>query len=206
MSNARMSVRAIAKVLGVGIGTVHRGLAGKSAAADTDDASTIQGRDGKSYRRRVKCVPAQECSICGEAHPESPDECPWDLFAQGLGPRPGTGLHAVDDPAEPNAPTPGREQDEVPRDVEHPALAIPATVQTIIRALCILDELDDLAQLADDIETVGGGAKSMVDRLALIEAAAELTERLRLQINAMAGMLDRLQRFADSMADNHSRP
>ena len=50
----------------------------------------------------MKGVAVQECSICGESHPESPDECPWDLFAQGLGPRPGTVLHAVDDPAEPH--------------------------------------------------------------------------------------------------------
>lgn len=207
MSNARMSVRAIAKVLGVGIGTVHRGLAGKSAAPDADDGSTIQGRDGKTYRRRVKSVPVQECSICGDLHPESPDECPWDLFAQGIGPWPGTGLHAVDDPAGPSAPTPAREHYEAPCDIEIPAVAAPAAVEAaVVRALCILDELDDLTQLVDDIESVSGAATLKPDAPALIASATELAERVRLQINALARVRDRLERFTEAMAGNLSHP
>ena len=207
MSNARMSVRAIAKVLGVGIGTVHRGLASGTVSTDTDDPSTIQGRDGKTYRRRAKAVSEQECSICGETHPESPYECPWDLFAQGVGPRPGAGLHAADDPTEPIAPRPGRERDEVPGDVEDPAAAIPTGVEAaIIRALCILDELDDLTRLADDIESVSSGAPSKADARALIASATELTDRLRLQINAMTQVRDRLERYAEAMAGNLSHP
>ncbi|ACV78334.1 hypothetical protein [Nakamurella multipartita] len=205
MSNARMSVRAIAKVLGVGIGTVHRGLAGKSAAPDVDDGSTIQGRDGKTYRRRMKGGAVQECSICGEFHPESPDECPWDLFAQGLGPRPGTALHAVDDPAEHISPTPGRQHDDAPRDVEPPAVAIPAAVEAaVVRALRILDELDDLTQLVDDIESVSGAATLKPDAMAVIASATELAERLRLQIDALARARDRLERFTEAMAGDLS--
>lgn len=207
MSNARMSVRAIAKVLGVGIGTVHRGLAGKSAAPDADDGSTIQGRDGKTYRRRMKGGAVQECSICGESHPESPDECPWDLFAQGLGPRPGTVLHAVDDAAEHIPPTPGRQHIDAPRDGEPPSVAIPAAVEAaVVRALCILDELDDLTQLVDDIESASGAAPLNPDAMALIASATELAERVRLQINALARVRDRLERFTEAMAGNLSHP
>ena len=207
MSDARMSVRAIAKVLGVGIGTVHRGLAGKSAAPDADDASTIQGRDGKTYRRRMKSVPVRECSICGDIHPESPDECPWDLFAQGRGPRPATGLHAVDDPADHIPPTPGEQHDDALGDVEYPAVAVPAAVEAaVVRALCILDELDDLTQLVDDIESVSGAATLKPDAMALIAAATELAQRLRLQINALARVRDRLERFTEAMAAKLSHP
>ena len=96
LSRAQMSLRAIAKVLGVDPATVHRAL-GKDPAetVDADEPAPIRGRDGKSYRRRRRRQVANACSICGERHDESPDQCPWDLFAQGLGPRPvrqGAGL------------------------------------------------------------------------------------------------------------------
>ena len=86
LSRAQMSLRAIAKVLGVDPATVHRAL-GKDPAetVDADEPAPIRGRDGKSYRRRRRRQVANACSICGERHDESPDQCPWDLFAQGGG-------------------------------------------------------------------------------------------------------------------------
>ena len=90
LTNSRMSLRAIAKVLGVGLGTIHRdlsaGIGEKGSGADDVVPNEVEGRDGKHYRRRKPVSAA--CSICGESHPAGCDECPWDLFAQGLGPRP----------------------------------------------------------------------------------------------------------------------
>ncbi len=205
MSNARMSVRAIAKVLGVGIGTVHRGLAGNAAAADTDDAPTIQGRDGKTYRRRVRGVPAQECSICGETHPESPEECPWDLFAQGLGPRPGTGLHTVDEPAEPGAPTQCEDPDTRSRASHEAVPAIPTVVEAVTRAVCIIDELDVLPQLVDHIESIGGSSDHSAHAPALTAGVRELIERLRFQFDALTSVLERLERFTDGVVAHPTR-
>jgi len=78
------------KVLGVDPATVHRALgAGDSAGADdAEELVPVRGRDVKTYPRRRRQQPAIACSTCGELHEESPDECPWDLWAQGLGPRP----------------------------------------------------------------------------------------------------------------------
>jgi hypothetical protein len=203
MSHARMSVRAIAKVLGVGVGTVHRKLAGETGAASKQNAPTIQGRDGKTYRRRTKDV-AQQCPICGASHPDTPTGCPWDLFAQGLGPRPDAGLHAVDDPAEPIVTAQGRELDPAPSGREDGALAIPAVVQAVTRAVCIVDELDVLSQLVDDIESVGGRSEWSVDEPALTEGVRELIDRLRLQFDAMTEVLDRLERFAERLATHRT--
>lgn len=195
MSNARMSVRAIAKVLGVGVGTVHRGLADAdrdTVAADTDEAPTIQGRDGKTYRRRTKNVSTPECSICGERHPESPDDCPWDLFAQGLGPRPGSGLPRVDDHVEPVAHPSDPESADPAK--ENPS--VPEVVQAVTRAVCIVDELDVLGELADEIESIGSGSGSLAGEPALTDDVRGLIERIRLQIDAMAEVLHRLERLA----------
>ena len=86
-------------------------------------------------------------------------------------------------------------------------MAIPAAVEAaVVRALCILDELDDLTQLVDDIESVSGAATLKPDAMALIASATELAERLRLQINALARVRDRLERFTEAMAGNLSRP
>jgi hypothetical protein len=86
LSRAQMSLRAIAKVLGVDVATVHRAL-GASDSAEIDDAEApapIRGRDGKKYPRR-RGPTATPCSICGEVHDGDPGECPWELFAQGVG-------------------------------------------------------------------------------------------------------------------------
>ncbi len=91
LAGVRMSVRAIAKLLGVGVGTVHRELSKSSAVpngtpGDDERLPTI-GLDGKEYPSRRKPI-RQPCSTCGEEHPTAGGECPWDLFAQGRAPHP----------------------------------------------------------------------------------------------------------------------
>jgi hypothetical protein len=69
LSRAWMSLRAIARVLGVDPATVHRAL-GAGDAIDRDDPeepASIHGRDGKSYPRRRRQQVATTCSICGES-------------------------------------------------------------------------------------------------------------------------------------------
>jgi len=92
LAGARMSIRAIAKLLGVGVATVHRELM-RSTGVPTgtpeppNTVSTL-GRDGKSYPRDLRAA-SHVCPTCGEVHPDRAPDCPWDLFAQGLGPHPG---------------------------------------------------------------------------------------------------------------------
>jgi hypothetical protein len=91
LSRAQMSLRASAKVLGVDVATVLRALGANDPAGadDAEEPAPIRGRDGKSYPRRRRQHAATTCSICGEVHDGEAGECQWDLFAQGLGPRPG---------------------------------------------------------------------------------------------------------------------
>jgi hypothetical protein len=91
----RMSCRAIAKVLGVGVATVHRELTRNSlrdppASSESDGSALVIGRDGKEYPRNRRTDPPATgpCSTCGEHHPAQTGGCPWDLFAQGRGPHP----------------------------------------------------------------------------------------------------------------------
>ena len=92
LAGVRMSCRAIAQVLGVGVATVHRELTRSvptdpSGSPASDAHDVVIGRDGKEYPRTRRTDPpaAMPCSTCGEHHPEPSGDCPWDLFAQGLG-------------------------------------------------------------------------------------------------------------------------
>lgn len=206
---AQMSLRAIAKVLGVDVATVHRALgtddrAGDAGREGTEDAAPIRGRDGKQYpRRRRPMATIATCSICGEVHKGDPDECPWDLFAQGLGPRP------VRQDGRPGASMENRERMEVVDIVVRPdhadavvhsspetttaeELQVETIVDTVTRAVCLVDELAPLPELVEEIEVAGAAAE-------LAELAAgirELIEHLRAQAVAMATLADRLERIA----------
>ena len=95
LAGARMSVRAIAKLLGVGVATVHREMVRATELApgtsgELEMPVSSLGRDGKSYPRDRRPVP-KACPTCGEVHAGGSSDCPWDLFAQGLGPHPGSG-------------------------------------------------------------------------------------------------------------------
>ena len=90
LAGARMSIRAIAKLLGVGVGTVHRELNrthpdNPNRSDDSGDLPPVLGRDGKTYSRTRRSADIL-CSTCGDRHPSGTIDCPWDLYAQGIGP------------------------------------------------------------------------------------------------------------------------
>ncbi|HEY5117006.1 MAG TPA: hypothetical protein VIJ00_15905, partial [Nakamurella sp.] len=68
LAGVRMSCRAIAKVLGVGVATVHRELTRSFPGGPSDPAggaanAGVIGRDGKEYpRTRRSALPAAPCS------------------------------------------------------------------------------------------------------------------------------------------------
>ncbi|ACV76834.1 helix-turn-helix domain-containing protein [Nakamurella multipartita] len=203
LSRAQMSLRAIAKVLGVDPATVHRALGADDSAGadDAEELAPVRGRDGKTYPRRRRQRVASACSICGELHDESLDECPWDLFAQGLGPRPvwrGAGLEG------PSHDRKGADVmvEEPPEEIEglaadgHPAVgamdAFPVVtiVDSVTRAVCLVEELDTLPQLVDEIEVAGATAGA-----GLVDVIRELTRHLRAQAATMVALVGRLERL-----------
>ena len=155
LSNAQMSLRAIAKVLGVSVATVSRdasaGAAEPALGGEESAAIKVKGRDGRQYPKRRKAA-TSPCAICGEMHEGPPDQCPWDLFAKGRGPRPGAVEHQVDAP--PATPDPSGESVAETREC---AVVGPNSLDTIVesvsRAVCIIDELDVLPELVEEIET-----------------------------------------------------
>lgn len=205
LSRAQMSLRAIAKVLGVDVATVHRAL-GANESADSNDVkelAPIRGRDGKQYPRRRRST-VGPCSICDEVHDGDPDECPWDLFAQGLGPRP---YRVEIQPAEPehHPCSPSREDTQAhPMPAEEQEVDIPlqqsisehhqasAITDSVVRAVCLVDELDVLTQIVDEIEVVGVCA----GEAELVDGIRELIEHLRTRVAAMVSLADRLERIA----------
>ena len=74
LAGVRMSVRAIAGLLGVGVCTVHREMVSLSGVPDgtpdpEDQSASTLGTDGKQYPRRRRSTAASACAICGERHP-----------------------------------------------------------------------------------------------------------------------------------------
>jgi len=206
LSRAQMSLRAIAKVLGVDPATVHRalGVDDSAGADDADEPAPIRGRDGKTYPRRRRQQVASACSICGELHEESPDECPWDLFAQGLGPRPdrvGVKQVAPDnqsrslgwtDPQAHPTPTAGQVMEAPSPQMDFAADPAASIADSVTRAVCLVDELDVLPQLVDEIEVVGITAVET----GIADGIRELIEHLRVQAATMVLLVDRLERIA----------
>ena len=211
LTNARMSLRAIAKVLGVGLGTIHRdlsaGIGEKGSGADDVFPNEVEGRDGKHYRRRKPVSAA--CSICGESHPAGSDECPWDLFAQGLGPRPtpavggdvssSTGSRSESEELEEEVSFPSVSDvpsDEVPGEGSVESPVVETIAEAVTRAVCMVDELDGLPELIEEIELAGRPRGSIKFETELAARVRELIELLRVQAGAIAGLADRLERIA----------
>ncbi len=195
LSKAQMSLRAIAKVLGVSVATAHRDASvGEYRGGGEFDEShggepasaIVQGRDGRQYPRRRKTA----CTICGEMHEEPPDRCPWDLFAQGRGPRPGG--TAQQSGAGTSIPDPSVAREALTPQNEAAGTTSPATVaDSVTRAVCIVDELAGLPELVDEIEVAGlpAGADE------LVRGVRELIDHLRHQADAIVSLVDRLERI-----------
>lgn len=196
LSNAHMSLRAIAKVLGVSVATAYRDMSVGATEQDHDEEtglSTVQGRDGRQYRKRRRAM--APCTICGEVHVEAPDECPWDLFAQGRGPRPvrtatqsGTDTYISDSPD-------GRKAQESGNTAagNRPLEGI---VDSVTRAVCIVDELGLLPELVGELEVAVGSTDVIRSATGLATSIRELIDHLRLQTDAMAELIRRLERVA----------
>lgn len=194
LSRAQMSLRAIAKVLGVSVATAFRDVSADGSEHEQVEKGvpiTVQGRDGRQYRKRRKTA-TTACTICGEAHEGAPGECPWDLFAQGRGPRPSPVPDSLD----------GRAGSQQSTDAEPEASAslnlvgTPSIVEALTRAVCIVDELDVLPELVDEIEIAGGSHDVMRAEAGLAASIRELIDHLRLQSEAMARLVRRLERVA----------
>lgn len=200
LSNAQMSLRAIAKVLGVSVATAYRDLAsGAPDRSDTDECApiSVKGRDGKEYRNRRK-VAVHACEICGDTHDAGVDECPWDLFAQGLGPRPKS-VRRQDDRRPTQEDPSATSQGECSPDEIAP-LAVPgaSVVDDVTRAVCVLDELSSLPELVDEIEATVEWRGIVAPHPELLKRVQELIEHFRLHVELIAGFVSRLERVAGS--------
>jgi len=198
LSNAQMSLRAIAKVLGVSVATVSRDAsAGAAEPLPGDEESAaikVKGRDGRQYPKRRKAA-TSPCTICGEMHEEPPDQCPWDLFAQGRGPRPAgvvreAGVLAATPDLSDEAAAETRQRAGIGPGSLHPI------AESVSRAVCIIDELDVLPELVDEIEAATGSRDGIRGETGLAAGIRELIGLLRLQAEAMARLVRRLEQVA----------
>ena len=198
LSNAQMSLRAIARVLGVSVATVSRAVStGASEPSPGDDESAtfkVKGRDGRQYPKRRKTATSL-CTICGETHEEPPDQCPWDLFAQGRGPRPGEVERQAGFPA--ITPDVKDQSGGEPRERAVAALGSSDSIaESVSRAVSLIDELDVLPELVDEIETATGSRDGIRGKAGLEASIRELTDHLRLQAEAMSRLVQRLEQVA----------
>ena len=216
LTGASMSIRAIAKLLGVGVGTVHREMTGRTGVPNgTPDPQSLPpstlGRDGKHYPRRT--TTAALCRTCGEHHPNDPEACPWELYAQGTGPQPSDPLPRGSEPAEirtrgttgrtsrsratlPDAK--GRKPIQLPiPDVPTSTTAIRGVLDTIERAECLLDQIPDLEPLNAELDAANDVAQPPEgDRKEPTSRVRALEHSLRDQIAVLTGLLERLGRIA----------
>ena len=224
LAGARMSVRAIAKLLGVGVATVHRemvratGLA-PGTSGELDMPVSSLGRDGKSYPRDRRAVP-KTCPTCGEVHAVGPSNCPWDLFARGLGPHPGGGVWDGMANPEDLAGTSvtgiksknrqvSRKTKKIgkPHDVESTPVervvsrgASFANVDAVNRLECLMQEMGQFAGLVNALEiyskvepSTGSGDEQVAVRI------RKLTQVLRNEIAGWPDLVDRLTRVANKL-------
>lgn len=164
-----MSLRAIAKVLRVRVATAYRDLSsGGSDRCDVEESAPIavKGRDGKEYRNRRK-VSVLACAICGDTHDAGVDECAWDLFAQGLGPRPDSGRRQDDQRPRHEVPPATNHDGRSPDGLAPPPVPGSSVVDDVTRAVCVIDELFGLPELGSPVERevdVQDGPRPLVTR------------------------------------------
>jgi len=227
LAGARMSVRAIAKLLGVGVATVHRQMVratelapGRSGELEMPVSSL--GRDGKSYPRGRRVVP-KTCATCGEVHAVGSSDCPWDLFARGLGPHPGSGdwdgmANAGDLAGTSVTGTKSKNRQVSPKTKEigktHDVDSTPAErvvgrsasfapVDAVYRLECILQEMGQFAGLVNALEihakvelSTGSGDDKVAVR---IRALAQV---LRNEIDGWADVIDQLTHVANKLQNS----
>ena len=204
LSNARMSLRAIAKVLGVSVATAYRDLSSSGSdrpGADKSAPIAVKGRDGKEYRNRRKVV-VPACAICGDTHEAGVDECPWDMFAQGLGPRPQSALDQDDRLPGRNS---GRERNhhDLPAGPA-PVQPVPASsvVDAVTRAVCIIDELAFLPDLVHEIEAAREPQCIVTSQHDLWTRVRELIDHIRIHAKLVDDLLNRLEHIAGPDPDD----
>jgi hypothetical protein len=77
-----------------------------------------------------------------------------------------------------------------PANVEE--VRVPTIVDSVTRAVCLVEELATLPQLVDEIEVAGASA----GKAGIVDGIRELIEHLRAQAAAMVSLVDRLERLA----------
>jgi len=217
LAGVRMSVRAIASLLGVGVGTVHREMVSLSGVPDGtpdgEEQSLTLGTDGKLYPRR-RSAAASTCVTCGDRHPVGTRDCPWDLFAQGHGSRPESrsGREGeAPDPAvgPPVNPTTGKRRPKPPMQqqetVEHgePNLdnlpVIRDLTEAVDRAEGLRAQIAVLVQLVNNIHTAVTARPSPSPSEPSAARVRELACCPRSDLTGMQGLVDLLESVADDL-------
>jgi len=217
-----MSVRAIAKLLGVGIATVHREMvrsAQDGISGELESRPSTLGRDGKAYRRdrRPTRIP---CLTCGEIHLDATADCPWDLFAQGRGPHPGGGGFSASktDDVETNSLSPEPPASKIRRQTRKTAVndrcgpphgrspessggesGAQAVGELVGRLEELLNELGRFASMVTTLETVAiVELSSFTDDFGPVAARIhQLVADLNDENVRRSDLIDRLRRVAD---------
>ena len=206
LAGVRMSVRAIAKLLGVGVGTVHREMAQLSGVPNgtPDEANGVGptlGRNGKSYPRRRPSI--QPCGSCGDRH-DGAQGCPWDLVAQGVGPCP-TGRAQPTDNHSSGSSSVGSdsisrgETRDCPDDVDatttdNPGEIAESSTLVVDRLDAIVDQLDRLSGVLDELAEFATSPNVHALRTGgLPTRLRPLLDRLGARLDASATTIRRLQ-------------
>jgi len=184
---------------------------------EQDKPGSTLGLDGKSYPRERRPGPRQ-CLTCGEMHSKSSGECPWDLFAQGIGPHPDNSASRPSDSRDPQTPTAKpdptvpriRDQAVEPDAKTNGAKAGPRTVQThdqtgevavndqLSRLEGVLREINGFNGFVTALEYVVNSELEFAGDITLITGRIqELIGSIRGEIAGWPNLLDRLQRVAD---------
>lgn len=143
------------------------------------------------YPRRRRTT-ATTCAICGEVHDGKIDECPWDLFAQGRGPRPARDQRRPS--AEVPIPDPSESVDvEARPDPSVPDLEFhrPSTTPWPERSASSTN-----SPRCPSWSTRSRVAGALAGEGELVDGVRELIEHLRFQAEAIVPLVDRLERIA----------
>ena len=217
LAGARMSVRAIAKLLGVGVATVHRELVRATTSTEESEGSDgglppVLGRDGKTYPRTTRHAPTR-CQTCGESHLRGTLDCPWDMFAQGLGPHPsprnGSNRDTDDDkvPAangQPNQQPTAPDQQNANTTPERPAQTSVISAGADSDLTDLLKQIEsivaDLRRVTPNSTAANPSPRSTTTENLAAEAEREESTRWASLVKALLRLADKLQAQAQHLA------